>query len=150
MDRRETEPTKFTEIEDAIADGYSERDAIAIAYGIEKYSKEWESRYNQYRYARRNGEGSVTHFLRAWSLSHSADTDKINELRSAEPRMIYAPDGSSRIDPAWVTWQKEQIQFLERERARKKPDSYSDKQRIEHSGTVRLEDILNAEKPTNG
>ena len=64
--------------------------------------------------------------------------DELVKLADEEPLMIVDDKGVSRIDSAWVTWQKNRIDTRKWTASKLKPRKYGDKVGVEHSGFVGL------------
>lgn len=75
-------------------------------------------------------EGFAAQYARARDLNADAEFDGIVALSDESPQ--FTPDG--RVDPGWVSWQKNRIDARKWTLARKSPKKYGDKISNEHSG----------------
>jgi hypothetical protein len=64
--------------------------------------------------------------------------DELVKLADEEPLMIVDDKGVSRVDSAWVAWQKNRIDTRKWTASKLKPRKYGDKVGVEHSGNVGL------------
>lgn len=77
-------------------------------------------------------------YARAREDQAEFQADELVKLADEEPMFITDEKGNSRVDSAWVAWQKNRIDTRKWTAAKLKPRKYGDKVGVEHSGSVGL------------
>jgi hypothetical protein len=93
----------------------------------------------------RDNEEFANQYARARAIGEDVDFDRLTDDAAEEPRLTV--QGS--VDPGWVAWKRLQIDTRKWALGKKQPKKYGDKQQVEHSGSLTLEQMVLASMKPN-
>jgi hypothetical protein len=85
-------------------------------------------------------------YARARARADEIEFEALAEIADEEPPV----DAMGKRDSAWVAWQRGRIDVRKWMLARKQPSKYGERQHIEHSGKVSLENLVAGDDDPGG
>ena len=78
-------------------------------------------------------------YMRALAIGHDALADEALEIIDTDPYKVATPDGGTRIDSAFVAWQKNRVETRLKLLGKWAPRRYGDSSTLEISGNVNVQ-----------
>ena len=124
---------RTTKLEDEICDRISKGETLR-AICRDKHMPSWVTVYSWISKC----ESFSLRIARARELGHDAIAEECFDISDEEP-----PRGADgKIDSGYVAWQKNRVWTRTQLLAKWAPKKYGEKTQLEHSGTLKLEDLI--------